>query len=114
MDKAQVAEILIEIGTLLELKGENPFKTRAYQNGARLVRELEDDLEALVRRGLAFEKLQNWEQALESYNRAIAADSSLTIAYLYKGGVCNRLQRHQEALDSYEQALQTESTVRAP
>ena len=30
MDKDQVAEILVEIGTLLELKGENPFKTRAY------------------------------------------------------------------------------------
>ncbi len=29
MDKSQVAEILNEIGTLLELKGENPFKTRA-------------------------------------------------------------------------------------
>jgi len=30
MDKEKVAEILVEIGTLLELKGENPFKTRAY------------------------------------------------------------------------------------
>ena len=30
MDKDQVAAVLVEIGTLLELKGENPFKTRAY------------------------------------------------------------------------------------
>lgn len=29
MDKEQVAAVLTEIGTLLELKGENPFKTRA-------------------------------------------------------------------------------------
>ncbi len=28
MDKEQVAQILVEIGTLLELKGENPFMTR--------------------------------------------------------------------------------------
>ena len=34
MDKAKVAEILVEIGTPLELKGENPFKTRAYNNAA--------------------------------------------------------------------------------
>ena len=27
MDKDQIAEILVSIGTLLELKGENPFKT---------------------------------------------------------------------------------------
>ena len=35
MDKDKVAEILVEIGVLLELKGENPFKTRAYANAAR-------------------------------------------------------------------------------
>jgi len=35
MDKEQVSEILVNIGTLLELKGENPFKTRAYLNAAR-------------------------------------------------------------------------------
>src|SRR5258708_4426333 len=34
MDKDQVAAILSEIGILLELKGENPFKTRAYANAA--------------------------------------------------------------------------------
>jgi len=35
MDKDQVAEILVSIATLLELKGENPFKVRAYLNAAR-------------------------------------------------------------------------------
>jgi DNA polymerase (family 10) len=33
--KEQVAEILNEIATLLDLKGENPFKSRAYLNAAR-------------------------------------------------------------------------------
>ena len=37
MDKRAVADTLERIGTLLELKGENVFKTRAYQNGARLL-----------------------------------------------------------------------------
>lgn len=35
MTKDKVAEILTEIATLLELKGENPFKSRAYVNAAR-------------------------------------------------------------------------------
>lgn len=48
MDKERVAEILIEIGTLLELKGENPFKTRAYQNGARIIEGLNEPLQKLV------------------------------------------------------------------
>jgi DNA polymerase (family 10) len=48
MDKERVAEILVEIGTLLELKGENPFKTRAYQNGARIIEGLSEPLQKLV------------------------------------------------------------------
>ena len=48
MDKEHVAEILSEIGTLLELKGENPFKTRAYSNGARTLESLTEPLDKLV------------------------------------------------------------------
>ena len=48
MDKDKVAEILVEIGTLLELKGENPFKTRAYANGARTIQGLTEPLATLV------------------------------------------------------------------
>ena len=35
MTKSQIAEVLEEIATLLELKDENPFKIRAYANAAR-------------------------------------------------------------------------------
>lgn len=48
MDKQQVADILQEIGVLLELKGENPFKTRAYSNAARAILSLDEPLEMLV------------------------------------------------------------------
>lgn len=49
MDKKDVAHILEEIGALLELSGENPFKTRAYYNAARTLTQLEEDLGAVVR-----------------------------------------------------------------
>ena len=48
MDKEQVAAVLAEIGTLLELKGENPFKTRAYQNAARTLEGLTEPLDKIV------------------------------------------------------------------
>jgi DNA polymerase (family X) len=35
MDKTTIADVLEKIATLLELKGENPFKIRAYTNAAR-------------------------------------------------------------------------------
>lgn len=48
MDKDQVAEILVSIGTLLELKGENPFKTRAYSNAARAIEATNEPLTKLI------------------------------------------------------------------
>ncbi len=51
MNKDQVVEILAEIGVLLELKGENPFKTRAYANAARTLESLPESLEKLVAEG---------------------------------------------------------------
>ena len=48
MDKEQVGEVLAEIAVLLELKGENPFKSRAYINGARAIEMLSAPLGQLV------------------------------------------------------------------
>ena len=48
MQKDEIADILKEIGVFLELKGENPFKTRAYQNGARTLEGLAEPLDALI------------------------------------------------------------------
>jgi len=46
-----VIRILEEIGVLLELKGESPFKSIAYANAARRLETLDEDLEELVGRG---------------------------------------------------------------
>jgi DNA polymerase (family 10) len=51
MDKDQVAFILNQIGTLLELQGENPFRCNAYFNGARAIEQLETDLGEVVAAG---------------------------------------------------------------
>jgi len=51
MDKSEVTDILEEIAVLLELKGENPFKARAYTNAARALDNFEGDLPRLVAEG---------------------------------------------------------------
>ncbi len=48
MTKNEIADVLGQIATLLELKGENPFKIRAYATGARLIDSMEES--ELVRR----------------------------------------------------------------
>jgi len=48
MDKDQVAEVLENIAMLLDLKGENPFKTRAYTNAARALASLNEPLAKVI------------------------------------------------------------------
>jgi len=51
MDKLAVARALREVGMLLEVKGENPFKVRAYETGARAVEGLAEELATVVAGG---------------------------------------------------------------
>jgi DNA polymerase (family 10) len=52
MTKNEIADVLAEIGTLMELKEENPFKVRAYSAGARAIEGLEkDEFEKLLAAG---------------------------------------------------------------
>lgn len=48
MDNRQVSEILETIGRLLDIKGENPFKVRAYHAAARAIAALPVEVEVLA------------------------------------------------------------------
>ncbi|HEU5393241.1 MAG TPA: DNA polymerase/3'-5' exonuclease PolX, partial [Candidatus Methylomirabilis sp.] len=51
MDKKHVVAVLEEIAALLELQGENPFKSRAYLTAARAIEAAEQELPELVETG---------------------------------------------------------------
>ena len=51
MEKAQIIGILKDIAVFLELKGENSFKIRAYQSGARALERLEENFDTIVQEG---------------------------------------------------------------
>jgi len=46
-----VVAVLEQVAVLLELKGANLFRTRAYQNGSRALASMEDDLLTVVQEG---------------------------------------------------------------
>ena len=48
MDNLAIARVLAEIGDLLEIKNENPFKIRAYRNAAETVAHHPDRVAALA------------------------------------------------------------------
>jgi DNA polymerase (family 10) len=49
LENAEVARLLRQMGELLEVTGANPFRVRAYQNAARVIEELPEPVEGLVR-----------------------------------------------------------------
>lgn len=50
MQRRSIPAILEEIGALLEIEGDNPFRAKAYYNAAKVVAGL-DDLDSLVKEG---------------------------------------------------------------
>ena len=74
MDRDQVASVLSEIGTLLELQGESPFRVNAYHNGARAIQQMEEDLATVVREG-RLTSMPGIGDTLGAYNHADVAAS---------------------------------------
>jgi DNA polymerase (family 10) len=52
MNKREIASALEEIAFFLELKGENPFKIKAYSAGARVIESLPEEPAVLVQKGI--------------------------------------------------------------
>ena len=101
---ARIAELLSQAHSMLDV--DNP---EAALTCFDKVLALEPDhSEALVKKGVALERLHKLNEAIECYDHAIAVDATMTSAYLHKGGLCNRLERFKEALECYEKALRTQ------
>lgn len=85
MDNLAIARVLGEIGDLLEIKNENPFKIRAYRNAADTVAHMGEriaDLTAAQRLGVA----------------GIGKDLAARIGELVETGVC---RVHQDLLQEF-------------
>jgi len=75
MTKSQIAGVLEEIATLLELKGENPFKIRAYANAARSLETFGGNLNLQDEEALA--KIPGIGKSIAEKIKELAATGSL-------------------------------------
>ncbi len=48
METARIAQVLDEMGTMLEIRGENPFRCRAYHTAAQALMNLPDELSEMI------------------------------------------------------------------
>src|SRR3954452_22991733 len=51
MESSRIAQVLDEMGTLLEVRGENAFRCRAYHNAAQALKGLPSDLSEMIADG---------------------------------------------------------------
>jgi DNA polymerase (family 10) len=85
VDNLAIARVLAEIGDLLEIKGENPFKIRAYRNAAETITHLPErvaSLNAAERLGIP----------------GIGKDLAAKIAEIVDAGTC---RYHQDLLQEF-------------
>ena len=90
MRNLAVAQIFHEIADLLEIKGENPFKIRAYRRGAQAISLLPEDVAELVQRGEL--------QSVDGIGKALAAKVEEWLA-------TGRMAYHQELLAEIPRGL---------
>ena len=86
MTKREIADVLNDISTLLELRGENPFKIRAYSNGARKLETLEENLDELIAEGKLAD-IQGFGKALVEKIETLHADGKLEFYEKLKASV---------------------------
>ena len=133
MDKNQVASLLDEVATLLELKeGSSPFEVRAYQNAARSVSALDGDIEQLARTGklkgvpgLGSTIIKRIEELIETghmalYDELVATTPAIKLDMLRIQGVgpkkVNAIydQLHVTSIADLEQACKEDKVAKLP
>lgn len=92
MNNARIADIFDEIGDLLEFQAANPFRVRAYRNGARVIRDLTEPVASV---------LEDEERKLTDLD-GIGKDLAEKIATLVVTGT---LPQHQKLLDEVPQSV---------
>ena len=76
---ADIATIFEEIADLLEIRGENPFRVRAYRNAARTVTDFAEDLRSALERRAELPKLPGIGPDLAGKIREIVATGSCAL-----------------------------------
>ncbi|MBI1821279.1 MAG: DNA polymerase/3'-5' exonuclease PolX [Nitrospirae bacterium] len=80
--KQDLGDLLNDIATYLELKGENPFKIRAYQNASRTLSLLEGDIKEMVLSGELKKQKGIGEAIFETIHEFVATEKSTLLGEL--------------------------------
>src|SRR5947209_4853139 len=99
METSRIAQILDEMGTLLEVRGENPFRCRAYHNAAQALKGMPADLSEMIADGSLAESAG--DRILQSQARRLVAPIFAAIRdhpQVLRAEVCGSLRRRAETI----------------
>lgn len=79
MENLEVAQVLEEVADLLEIRGSNPFRIRAYRNAVRTIRGLTRPLAAMLAEGEELTDLPGIGKEMASHVRELVEWGELTM-----------------------------------
>jgi DNA polymerase (family 10) len=79
MENFEIASALEELADLLEIKGSNPFRIRAYRNAIRTIHDLARPLTAMLEEGEDLTRLPGIGKDLAGHIRELATTGTLTL-----------------------------------
>jgi tetratricopeptide (TPR) repeat protein len=87
-------------------KSTNPKKVIEYLGNA--IKLEPDYATAYIVRGIAYNALGQYQQAIEDYNEAIRLKPGNTFAYIGRGNAYDKLGQHQRAIEDHNEAIRLE------
>ena len=79
MENTEIAAVLSQVGTLLEIQGANPFRIRAYENASRTVAEHPVPLRGLVADGADLKELPGIGKDMAGYIKELVETGRLHV-----------------------------------
>ena len=116
-NNVQLEKALVYLNTALPLNDKNPevyiqlgdyYRLRDGINQSNAIAQYNKALEidskstrAILRKGMLYKRVQNWDEGLNYYNEAIALDPSFAPAYREKAELLKDAGRYAQAIEAY-------------
>ena len=78
---------------------------KAIEYLTKAIKLQSDYAETYVNRGIAYEKLGQYQLAIEDYNQAIHLQMDLAVAYNNRGNAYGKIDQRQHAIEDYNEAI---------
>ena len=91
MTNRDIASIFVKMAKILELKGDNPFKVRAYLRAARSIEALNSELSELIEKGEDLKKIEGIGKEIEAKIKELIGTGHLSAYEKAKKGIPSSL-----------------------